>query len=77
MRAGFPPLLRMVMERAVEEGLEEMSWPIVRGSGDWGEGVFVFRLGDGTEATGGCEALFAVDGEAGYARDGAGVEDTG
>lgn len=48
-----------------------------QGVWDRGGGVFVFRLGDGTEASEGCEAHFAVDGEAGDAGDGAGVEYTG
>lgn len=38
MRPGFSPLLRTVMKSAVEEGLKEISWPIIRGPVGGGEG---------------------------------------
>lgn len=47
MRPGFLPLLRMVVKRAVEEGLKEMSWPMVRVPGRGGEGSWFSVCGMG------------------------------
>ena len=64
------------MKRAVQEELKEMSRPIFEGPRRVGLGSLVSVLGDRAEAVEGCETLFVVDGEAIYARDDVGVEDT-
>lgn len=51
----------MVVKMAIEEGLKELSWPIVKGPRKAGLGSSFSVWGDGAEAADGCEALFAVD----------------